>query len=551
MSASDKKKLRKEQVAATLTEKQQLEQKEAKKLKTYTLTFAVIMILVVAIVVGVAVRSPIMSAVNQNTNAISFGEHKLTTVDFSYYYVDAISKHYNDTYNSYAETFGNYWTMFLGFDTGKPLDEQFYDSDKKSTWAHKFVEVAIKDATEIYALYDEAVKNNHKLSENEQKALDALAENMKTLATDYGFSNANEYLRVNYGDGANLENYTHYCTVTTYASSFAAAYSESLEYTNEELREYEKDKFLDYTKFDYCYYLINVNKYLGEGTKDENGNVTYTDQQRADALLAAKKDADALINSGATDAEKFDKAVQSLVINKDNKDAACDKVTGTFYDEITYAEIREWLSEDDRKVNDFESVPLINKPAEGEEGEEETVGYLVILYQGRDDCYTNLVSVRHILSEFNYVWDTDFNKTLPDSSKEKSKKEAEEWFAAWKAGGATEESFAKLANEKSDDGDGTTGGLYESVYPNQTLKPFNDWCFDKDRKPGDTEIIETEYGYHIMYFVETEEETFRDLLIKADMVNEDSNEWLESLTKDYKVEQINLKGLQWDYVVKS
>ena len=52
MSASAKKKLRKEENAAQLTEKQLKEQKEAKKLKAYTLTFAIIMVLVVAIVVA-------------------------------------------------------------------------------------------------------------------------------------------------------------------------------------------------------------------------------------------------------------------------------------------------------------------------------------------------------------------------------------------------------------------------------------------------------------------------------------------------------------------
>ena len=30
---------------------------------------------------------------------------------------------------------------------------------------------------------------------------------------------------------------------------------------------------------------------------------------------------------------------------------------------------------------------------------------------------------------------------------------------------------------------------------------FNDWVFDESRKPGDTGIVKTDYGYHIMYFV--------------------------------------------------
>ena len=34
---------------------------------------------------------------------------------------------------------------------------------------------------------------------------------------------------------------------------------------------------------------------------------------------------------------------------------------------------------------------------------------------------------------------------------------------------------------------------------------FNDWCFDESRKPGDSGLVRTEFGYHIMYFVGAEE----------------------------------------------
>ena len=37
------------------------------------------------------------------------------------------------------------------------------------------------------------------------------------------------------------------------------------------------------------------------------------------------------------------------------------------------------------------------------------------------------------------------------------------------------------------------------------VQAFNDWLFDPSRKPGDTDIVETEYGYHIMYFSGSQE----------------------------------------------
>ena len=56
MSASDKKKLRKEEAVAKLTERQAAEQNEAKKLKLYTTIFAVVVgaMLIFALVFGIS-----------------------------------------------------------------------------------------------------------------------------------------------------------------------------------------------------------------------------------------------------------------------------------------------------------------------------------------------------------------------------------------------------------------------------------------------------------------------------------------------------------------
>ena len=29
---------------------------------------------------------------------------------------------------------------------------------------------------------------------------------------------------------------------------------------------------------------------------------------------------------------------------------------------------------------------------------------------------------------------------------------------------------------------------------------FNDWCFDPERQVGDTGLVKTNYGYHVMYY---------------------------------------------------
>ncbi len=83
-----------------------------------------------------------------------------------------------------------------------------------------------------------------------------------------------------------------------------------------------------------------------------------------------------------------------------------------------------------------------------------------------------------------------------------AKAKAEELLDAWKKGEATAQSFGKLAEEHTEDtGSAAVGGLYENVSKGEMVEAFDKWIFDENRKEGDTDIVKTDYGYHIMYFV--------------------------------------------------
>ena len=82
----------------------------------------------------------------------------------------------------------------------------------------------------------------------------------------------------------------------------------------------------------------------------------------------------------------------------------------------------------------------------------------------------------------------------------------------YNAGEKTEDAFAALAEKYSDDtasleeGGKTSGGLYEDITKGQMVEEFESWVYDPARQPGDVEIIETSYGWHIMYFVSRHDE---------------------------------------------
>lgn len=125
--------------------------------------------------------------------------------------------------------------------------------------------------------------------------------------------------------------------------------------------------------------------------------------------------------------------------------------------------------------------------------------------QGISKDDPNMVNVRHILitpqADEDAETDESGNPVLTDANWADAKAKADEIYAQWQAGEATEDSFAALAMEHSEDpGSQANGGLYEEVHPGQMVEEFDAWCFDEARKVGDTAVVQTTYGYHIMYF---------------------------------------------------
>ena len=141
--------------------------------------------------------------------------------------------------------------------------------------------------------------------------------------------------------------------------------------------------------------------------------------------------------------------------------------------------------------------------------------------------------------------------TYSDEEKAAAKAEAEEILAGFKAGEATEASFAALAAEKTDDtGSAANGGLYENIYPGQMVASFEDWCY-ADHKAGDTGIVESEYGYHIMYFVGDSDVTYRDFQITNKLRSNDVNAWYTALVEAVEATDGDMTYINKDLVLSA
>lgn len=117
----------------------------------------------------------------------------------------------------------------------------------------------------------------------------------------------------------------------------------------------------------------------------------------------------------------------------------------------------------------------------------------------------SLVDVRHILIQPEGGTEAeDGTVTYSDEEWEICRQKAQDILDQWKNGDATEESFGELAKEHTADGNGNEGGLYEDVSEGQMVTEFNDWIFDESRAYGDTDLVKTSFGYHVMYFVDSD-----------------------------------------------
>lgn len=154
-------------------------------------------------------------------------------------------------------------------------------------------------------------------------------------------------------------------------------------------------------------------------------------------------------------------------------------------------------------------------------------------YSAKNLTKANDINVRHILITPDGSTDSDGNYS--EEAWAAAETEANRIYALWQQN-ATEDYFSELAQEFSKDNNASKGGLYENVYPGQMLTEFNDWCFDSSRKTGDSGIVRTQYGYHIMYFAGVQESRTWFDTAKEDLAASLADEKITELKTTYPVE---------------
>lgn len=147
----------------------------------------------------------------------------------------------------------------------------------------------------------------------------------------------------------------------------------------------------------------------------------------------------------------------------------------------------------------------------------------------------DVVDVRHILiTPEGGTTDENNNTVYSDEEWDACLKKAQEIWDQWKSGEADEDSFSELAKLHSKDSNASTGGLYEGVTEGYMVETFNDWIFDEARVYGETGLIKTRFGYHIIFFKNREAQWIAQA--RTGFVNDAISAILTAATEQYPME---------------
>lgn len=394
--------------------------------------------------------SDFWSGLTKNQTVATMGDYKLTNGRLQVFYWMQVY----DLIELYVEQYGDYATYYLGIDLTKPLSEQQYIANKEMTWEQYFLEDAFFTWNRYQALADEAKKAGFQMPGEYQKQLSETRSELEKEGKEQGFDNVDAYLQVRLGKNVTYEDYYYYLETCWLGDLYFRSLTSKLVFTDAEMEaffEKHKESLAGYGVTKESGNLVDFRNILVKpvATKDEDGNSVITDQAWADCLTKAQ--------------------------------AIMETLQGTDLSEEIFASLAKIKSEDKNTASNGGLNQYVPKNAWA------------------------TVDARHILIMPKGGTKGEDGKTITysDAEWEACRVEAQKLLDQYLAGEKTEAAFGELANKYSEDQDGkvTNGGLYSDIYTGQMVKAFDEWIFDNSRKPGDTGLVKTQFGYHIMYFV--------------------------------------------------
>lgn len=422
---------------------------------------------------------------------------KISIGMYDYYYASIVS--YYEQYASYG---------YYSLDTTKDYSKQYTTDDdgNKISWQKFFETEALKEVEQITTYYSKALEEGVTLTSAQKKTIDKQISTLKDSASQNDVS-LDQYIKANFGTYCSEDTIRIMLEQYYLSANYKGKFKCETKVTDNDVDKYYNDHKNDYKKIEF-YYIASPY----DATDDNSKNESIKTAEKIMAKMKDKKSVIALVPevySSYIDSQvKSSMEQDSTLTEKKAREEAIKSYESNVVTTVSGSDspfddkMNTWLFSDDTKVGSKKYYI------------DESAGYIYIVLKTskasveEDETYT----VRHILvapeSGSNSSSSTSEKAEYTDEQWAAAKKKADSILAKFNKTNKSEYEFAKLAEQYSTDSASTSsgsndsfGGLYESVTLGQMVPDFEKWSIDDSRKYGDTGIVKSDYGYHIMFFI--------------------------------------------------
>ncbi len=422
---------------------------------------------------------------------------KISIGMYDYYYASIVS--YYEQYASYG---------YYSLDTTKDYSKQYTTDDdgNKISWQKFFETEALKEVEQITTYYSKALDEGVTLTSAQKKTIDKQISTLKDSASQNDVS-LDQYIKANFGTYCSEDTIRIMLEQYYLSANYKGKFKSETKVTDNDVDKYYNDHKNDYKKIEF-YYIASPY----DATDDNSKNESIKTAEKIMAKMKDKKSVIALVPevySSYIDSQvKSSMEQDSTLTEKKAREEAVKSYESNVVTTVSGSDspfddkMNTWLFSDDTKVGSKKYYI------------DESAGYIYIVLKTSkasvedDETYT----VRHILvapeSGSNSSSSTSEKTEYTDEQWAAAKKKADSILAKFNKTDKSEYEFAKLAEQYSTDSASTSsgsndsfGGLYESVTLGQMVPDFEKWSIDDSRKYGDTGIVKSDYGYHIMFFI--------------------------------------------------
>lgn len=422
---------------------------------------------------------------------------KISIGMYDYYYASIVS--YYEQYASYG---------YYSLDTTKDYSKQYTTDDdgNKISWQKFFETEALKEVEQITTYYSKALEEGVTLTSTQKKTIDKQISTLKDSASQNDVS-LDQYIKANFGTYCSEDTIRIMLEQYYLSANYKGKFKSETKVTDNDVDKYYNDHKNDYKKIEF-YYIASPY----DATDDNSKNESIKTAEKIMAKMKDKKSVIALVPevySSYIDSQvKSSMEQDSTLTEKKAREEAVKSYESNVVTTVSGSDspfddkMNTWLFSDDTKVGSKKYYI------------DENAKYIYIVLKTskasveEDETYT----VRHILvapeSGSNSSSNTSEKTEYTDEQWAAAKKKADSILAKFNKTDKSEYEFAKLAEQYSTDSASTSsgsndsfGGLYESVTLGQMVPDFEKWSIDDSRKYGDTGIVKSDYGYHIMFFI--------------------------------------------------